>query len=125
MSANLSGKTVLVVDDEADLLEIICTEFESAGAKVLSTTSGNLALKILETKTVDAIVSDMRMPNGSGMDLLRGIGKKNQPLPVFVFITGFSNIENEDIYKAGAQAIFTKPCDFVEVVEAVEEFLKK
>ena len=72
----MSQPTVLFVDDEVELVEIYTDMLEFDEIKVLSATSGKNALKIIEENDISIIVSDIKMPNGSGIDLLRSLNEK-------------------------------------------------
>ena len=70
----LTTRTVLIVDDEPSLRELLREVFslERTG-RILTASSGNEALKIIRTTKVDAVISDVRMPDGDGIALLDGI----------------------------------------------------
>jgi CheY-like chemotaxis protein len=63
-------KTVLVVDDEFDLLQSICAILEMEGYRVLSAASGRDALQVLESEAPDLVITDYMMPYVSGTELL-------------------------------------------------------
>ena len=112
----LKGKTVLVVDDEKDLCEIIATELHDHGAETRLAHSVNGALQVLDSQTVDLVVSDIRMPGGaSGIELLTTIHSRWSELPV-VMISGYADIPDDEILRRGAQALVSKPFDFDELV---------
>ena len=54
--------TILVVDDEPDLGELVAFEFELVGANVLSASNGKGALELVQNNSIDVVVSDIRMP---------------------------------------------------------------
>lgn len=116
--------TILVVDDEELLREAVVFDFKRKGYKVLSASCGNEAIEVLEKNPVDVVVSDVRMPNGSGIDLLGHIKQKNVFLPVVMFVTGFADISLEEAYALGADAVFPKPFDRKALHEAVERAMQ-
>jgi DNA-binding response OmpR family regulator len=63
-------KKVLVVDDEKQLVEILCDELTLRGFEPLAAYDGTSALNLIQTKNPDAIISDYTMPGLNGMDLL-------------------------------------------------------
>jgi CheY-like chemotaxis protein len=73
VSKALAGKMILLVEDEADLREPISEELMYFGAKVLQAANGQEALRLLEANPIDAIVSDVRMPGGDGVELLKNV----------------------------------------------------
>ena len=60
------GKTILVVDDEPDLREITSFELEYNGASVITAAGGYEALDIIKKNKINLVISDVRMPDGSG-----------------------------------------------------------
>lgn len=115
----LDGRTVLVVDDELDILEIMTDEFECAGAKVLTASNGTTAFEIVKSVQLDAVVSDIRMPGGDGMELLIRSKEFNPDRPVVLLITGYTDHTNQEAYDRGASAILSKPCDFDQLIDSV------
>lgn len=114
-----TSPTILVVDDEADLREAIAFDFRRKKFHVLTASCGSEAIKIVESEKVDIVVSDVRMPNGDGIELLDKIKARNAFLPVVMFITGFADISIEEAYDKGADAVFAKPFDRKILFEAV------
>ena len=81
--------TILVIDDEEDICEVISQILSTIGHKIIITTNANKALQILETETIDIIISDVRMPGMNGPDMY-GIIKTVAPQfsRRILFITG-------------------------------------
>lgn len=113
----LKGKTLLVVDDEADLREIVSSELEFMGAKVFQAENVSRAKSIMDTQKVDLIVSDIRMPGGTGVDLLNHIKAKSIDVPPIILITGFADITVEDAFNQGAEALLSKPFRLEELIQ--------
>ena len=116
---NPSSLTILIVDDEADLREAIAFDFRRKKFNVLTASCGNDAIKIVERERIDLVLSDVRMPNGDGIELLDRIKDRNVFLPVVMFITGFTDITLDEAYDRGADAVFSKPFDRKVLMEAV------
>jgi CheY-like chemotaxis protein len=100
---------VLVVDDEEGLRQAIAFEFERKGYQVMTAENGVAARKICETSPVDVVITDVRMPGGDGIELMRSIKSVRPDLPFAAFITGFADITLDEAYHLGADAIFSKP----------------
>ncbi len=115
--------TLLLVDDEIDLLEILATRFEMAGYKVFTANDGRQALQILEKEHIDLVVTDVQMPEITGVQLLEIIRAKDAVLPAVIFITGYSSITAELAFDKGVQAVFGKPFDFKNLLACVKKFL--
>ncbi len=103
------GKVILVVDDEADLREILKDELVFEGAEVYEASNGKEALKIVKERKFDAILSDIRMPGGDGKTLAREVREISPSKPVVILITGFADLRSEDAYSLGADGYVTKP----------------
>jgi CheY-like chemotaxis protein/two-component sensor histidine kinase len=80
---------LLVVDDEAEIAELLRTLLEGAGFEVASADAGAVALELLDTARFDAIVSDLRMPDMDGAALWRAVRERHPALATrMVFVTG-------------------------------------
>ncbi len=107
--ANLVQGAVLVVDDEADIRELLELSLVRMGLTVESTGSLAGAKELLQSTRYDLCLTDMRLPDGEGLELVRHIGAQCPDLPVAV-ITAFSSTENAvAALKAGAFDYLTKP----------------
>lgn len=105
---DFEGKTVLIVDDEQEIRELLKDEFEYYGAVVLEAANGKIAAEILEKQPSDFVVTDIRMPGGDGIELLRTIKARTQSIPVLV-MSAFSDISKNEANQLGADAFFSKP----------------
>ena len=80
---------MLVVDDEAEIAELLRTLLEGAGFEVASADSGAVALELLDTARFDAVVSDLHMPDMDGAALWRAVRDRHPALAArLVFVTG-------------------------------------
>jgi len=111
--------TILIVDDEPDLREAIAFDFRRKKFHVLTAASGREAFGIVEKEKIDIVLSDVRMPDGDGVELLDKIKARDAALPVVMFITGFADITLEEAYDKGVDAIFSKPFDRKALMDAV------
>ena len=122
MPQSLNGLRVLVVDDEADIREFITVVLESHGIRVQAVASAAAALEALEPFQPDVLVCDIRMPGGSGYDLMRQIrdleAKEGGHLPA-IAITAYQDEDWEESQKAGFEVHlhkFAQPSEWVEMV---------
>lgn len=118
---NLKGKTILVVDDEEDLRQVICDQLELRGATVFQKSNGIEALALLDTQAIDIVVSDIRMPGegADGVTFLKKFKVKFPNRPPFIFMTGYSDYGNDYLTSLGACAIFSKPFGLSDLEEKV------
>src|SRR5260221_1670952 len=101
--------SVLVIDDEADIRELLELSLLRMGLAVQCSGSVVAAKQLLQSKRYDLCLTDMRLPDGDGLELVRFIGVQCADLPVAV-ITAFGSTENAvAALKAGAFDYLTKP----------------
>lgn len=104
--------TALIVDDAEELREAIVFEFENEGFHVFEAKSGNEAFDFIKSgNNIDVIISDIKMPDGSGIDLLNKLRKFHFKNPPLIFISAYSEVAIEDVYNLGAVDMFPKPFD--------------
>lgn len=119
----LADATVLVVDDEEVICEIMAAWLARHTRRVLSAGNGQAALKLLAESHVDAIVSDVRMPVMDGVALVRAIAASVAERPRVIFVTGFSDLQARDAYALGVEAIIEKPLERDHLLDAVKRSL--
>ncbi len=112
--------TVLVVDDEANILKVFAARLTQRGHAVLTSLSAEEALKRLKTDNVDVLISDYVLPGKSGMDLLQAVKSIHPKLPV-IMMTAYGSIEMAvEAMKQGAYDYLTKPIDYNEMFILLE-----
>jgi CheY-like chemotaxis protein len=117
---------ILVVDDEPDIIEVILDVFEMYGFEMDSATSGNKAFELTKKKKYDVIISDIRMPDGDGVGLLKKLRDSSFEDPKVLFISGFTDYSLEQLYSFGIDGFFAKPFDSLAVAGAIRNcFLPK
>lgn len=112
----------MVVDDEVDLRDIVASELEFMGAQVFQAENIATAQKLLSQHKIDLIVSDIRMPGGTGIDLLVSIKERNVVSPPVILITGFADITVEDAFNKGAEALVNKPFKLDDLIKMVVRY---
>ncbi|MBI5511125.1 MAG: sigma-54-dependent Fis family transcriptional regulator [Deltaproteobacteria bacterium] len=116
----LSGCEVLLVDDEQTIVLALRDSLKDAGATVVTASSGDQALNVLAAKHYDVVISDVRMPGLSGMDLLRKLKQAAEYTEV-ILMTAYANIEHAvAAMKIGAYDYVTKPFPNEKMVRVVE-----
>ena len=100
---------VLVVDDEADILELLELTLVRMGLEVVRANCVQQAKQCLDGESFDLCLTDMRMPDGDGLEVVRHIAERGLDVPVAV-ITAHGNLENAvAVLKAGAFDYLSKP----------------
>jgi response regulator RpfG family c-di-GMP phosphodiesterase len=103
--------TLLIVDDEAQILSALKRSLRREGYEIVAVESAAAALRILDDREVDVILSDHKMPGMSGVQLLARAGEM-RPDVVRMLITGWTHeIPPERLEEVGICALITKPWD--------------
>ena len=114
---------VLIVDDEKNIRSGLALAFEDEGYDTLEAENGEVAWNIINKKSVDLVITDLRMPVMSGYELLKRAASTFPTLPIIV-LTGHGSIE--DAVKAmqdGAIDFFTKPVDLDHIMLTAKKAL--
>jgi two-component system CheB/CheR fusion protein len=117
---DLSGLTILVVDDNDDALEILGTLLRACGAHVLQARNAPAALAYVETEAkIDAVVTDLSMPAMDGVELVRRI-RQSRPMRSIpaIALTGFYE-HYMDTHAAAFDAFLRKPVNFDELCKTI------
>ncbi|MFK7874025.1 MAG: response regulator [Oligoflexales bacterium] len=110
MSEESEQPTILIVDDEPDLRQVLAMQAECMGMNPVTASQGEEALEILMTRPpVDLILSDLMMPIMDGMRFLQEVRRQRFRLP-FIFLTGYGNSKSsKSALEAGAYDFLEKP----------------
>ena len=115
--------TILIVDDEKNIRSGLAIAFEDEGYDTLEAEDGQKAWTLVNKRSVDLVITDLRMPVMSGYDLLKKINAAYPTLPVIV-LTGHGSIEDAvQAMRDGAVDFFTKPVDLDHLVLTVGKAL--
>lgn len=117
-------KSILIVEDEDILREALADEFRLAHFDTFEAANVKEAISKLATNKVDGVLSDMRMPGGNGDILLAHVRTLGEKAPVFMFLTGYSELSDSDLYHRGAEKVFSKPFEMEKLLEGVSEQLR-
>jgi DNA-binding NtrC family response regulator len=113
-------KTILLADDDVNLRRVLEFQLTEAGYEVLTARDGAEALEIFTGNDFDCVISDLRMPKLSGLELLEKIKAINAEIPVIV-ITAFGEVETAvTAMKAGAFDYINKPFNREEILLTLE-----
>ena len=112
---------VLIVDDEPDFLETIVKRLKRRKVDALGVGSGKEAVKVIEERTFDVVILDVRMPGMDGIETLREI-KRKSPLTEVIMLTGHASVESGiQGMQFGAFDYVIKPADLDELIEKVNQ----
>lgn len=116
---------ILIVEDNVDMRELLKMYLRDAGHTVAVAEDGNEALRAVEAQCPDLLITDLRMPNGDGLELIERLRAKPEfiGLPILV-LTANGDGKSHKARDAGANVIMRKPVDFDSVKDVVKELLK-
>jgi two-component system, NtrC family, response regulator HydG len=121
----MSEVDILVVDDEEVALKNLCHVLRKEGYRVTAAKSGKQALAYLDKQFFSLVLTDLKMPQVDGMQVLKRI-KTFYPETEVIMITGFSTVDSAiEALKAGAYHYIAKPFKFDEVRKVVAEAIEK
>src|SRR5687767_4303783 len=104
--------SLMVVDDEAGILDVVSRFARRAGFDVVACSGGREAIGKLQTRSADLVMVDLRMPDVGGLDVLRAI-RETDPHCQTVLMTGYATVETAvEAIKLGAMDYLSKPIDF-------------
>jgi CheY-like chemotaxis protein len=120
-----NNKTIMVVDDNPDIITIVRTILEGRGFNVLSASSGAECLEALKSQKPDLIVLDIMMPEMDGLEVLTRLKSLSEftNIPV-VLLT--AKVQYEDVlggYKLGADYYITKPFTSTQLINGINLLL--
>ena len=123
--SSLEGISILVVDDEEEIVEQICGYLESLKAKVSSASNGERALSILGAaeRPFDLVLSDILMPGSSGLTLLQRIRKAGMARKVLLLTGKFTEEISFIAHQSGADGCVSKPIKLAELLETIKKIL--
>ncbi len=117
------GITALVVEDDGAMRELLQEELADAGYRVLIADGGREAIELARTETIHVVITDLRMPDIDGFDLIRDISATDNAPPI-IMITAFGSIETAiKAVKLGAYDYITKPFDIEELILVIDKAL--
>ncbi|MFN2576749.1 MAG: PAS domain S-box protein [Pyrinomonadaceae bacterium] len=118
---------LMIVEDDADTLEMLRTTLEAKGFKVTTCESGAEALSIAPHKSVDLIVSDIGMPEMDGLEMIRKLREIDEykAIPA-IALTGYaSNQDAKSAVAAGFSTHISKPVDPAELLKMINQLIQK
>lgn len=104
-------ETILVIEDKESMAEMLKETLEAEGYNVISAGDGMEGIRRLKEERIDLVLTDLKLPKKSGIDILKAAKEENQLVPVIV-MTAFGSVEIAvEAMKAGAFDFITKPFD--------------
>ena len=126
MPGELEGKTILLVDDDRDILAAMEAALSDMGPTIVTAADGNAALHAAETSPPDLVVLDMMLPKRSGFLVMEKLkrGKKPADPPHVVMITGNQGVRHKSYAESlGVSAYLNKPFRMDKLLQTVRGLL--
>ncbi len=116
--------TILIIDDEQNHAAAMAEALDKLQCKILQTTSGKQGLEIIQSKPVDVVITDLKLPDTNGMDVLH-IAKQKHPDIEGIAITGYPDTQAAADAKERGAAYLVKPVSLDVLRTLVERSLEK
>ncbi|MEG0439280.1 MAG: response regulator transcription factor [Solibacillus sp.] len=117
--------TILVVDDDANIRELVCLFLRNDGFSTAEAADGKEALAVYTSTNVDLVVLDIMMPNMDGWTLCKELRRANPDLPLLMLTARGETWEKVKGFELGADDYLTKPFDPLELTVRVRALLKR
>lgn len=121
---NFPVRTLLVVEDQSDLNDLLVELAKGAGYNVLKAFDGDEALELIETNEIHGVLCDIVMPKVSGVEVLEAVRARGKNVP-FLFLTGYQNEKHLlHAVRLGASEFMEKPFHSEELLVMIERLLE-
>ncbi len=128
MPEPFEGKSILIVDDDTDILSAIETAFKDTGAIIITATDGNTAVKLANEKKPDLMILDAMLPQRSGFLVLENLkAKKPRGSKPFIIMITANTGKRHQVWaeSLGADKYINKPFRMDRLFESAQELLAK
>ena len=120
----MEDTTVLIIEDDSDILEVLSLYVQNAGYNVLKASTVKAGREIFTSHCVDLLLIDINLPDGSGIDLGKEIRKMSEA--ILFFITANNTVQDKlQGFDVGADDYITKPFIPKEVIARINAQLKR
>lgn len=118
--------TILVVDDEDALRDVVCEMLEALGYHTLQANSADDAMGVMDEVFPDLVLTDIMMPNADGFALIRRMRSNDalSSIPIIVLSARATSESRDSATRMGASAFVPKPFTSLELEEVVRRFIK-
>lgn len=118
-------KTILIVDDEEDLVKVTTFRLKSLGYNVAAGVNGQEALDLIKEKRPDLVLLDLRLPVMDGRDVCKAVkaDPELKDIPIVMFTASTEQISVQ-AKEAGADGFLVKPFEQEQLIAVLDKFLK-
>lgn len=124
--STISGKTILVADDESHILNVVSLKLRNAGFNVVTARDGQEALELAQAEKPDLLITDYHMPQLSGIELCRRLKQEaaTSGIPAIMLTARGYNLEPGDTEQSGILRMLSKPFSPRQLLTTVTEVLE-
>jgi DNA-binding response OmpR family regulator len=116
----MAAQTILLVDDEPEILDAMRSTLEGAGFRVVTAEDGNMGLALAEREQPDLVVVDMMIPKKSGLAVLEKLKQRTGGGPRVIMVTANESVRHREYaQKLGVDDYFIKPLKLEELLASV------
>ncbi len=121
------NKTILIVDDEKDIVELVAYNLEREGFRTLRAYDGHQALQYISEKKPDLVILDLMLPGINGLEICRLLRKKTETegLPIIMLTAKSESVDKITGLEIGADDYITKPFNVRELTARVRAVLRR
>jgi len=118
-------ESILIVDDDINLCTVLSEELNTIGYETSYLTNGEEVAKALETRKVDLLLLDLKMPGTDGFDVLQKINNHNNSYRKVIVLTAYADVKSAiESARLGATDFISKPYDFDELLITIRKVLQ-
>lgn len=116
--------SILVVDDDLDILRMLAGIIEDKGHRVVTAANGKLAIAAFDATSIDLVVTDIFMPETEGMETIAAIRKRRRATRILA-ISGYRDVEFLSMARSlGADAALPKPFSAATLIETIDRLME-
>ena len=123
----MEKKTILVVDDDKDTIELVSFTLKREGYTVLVALDMNTAMNLIHKKTPDLVILDLTLPQGSGFEICCSLkcDEKYRNIPIIILTADLDEEDELACKKMGVQEYITKPFDPDDFITRIKNILEQ
>ena len=115
--------SILVVDDEPSVRQVMRSILSSDGHNVVLASDGGEAIRLLQQRRFDLVFTDLTMPGISGWEVVASVKRLRGDIPVIVFTGWAAGLDDAEVERRGANGIVHKPFDMAELLDLVSRIM--
>ena len=121
----MDNKTVLIIEDDADIIELLTIHLKDLGCKMISACNGQKGLAIAKEERFDLIILDIMLPGLNGMEICRKIRQTDRHTPILMLTAKSEEIDKVLGLETGADDYLTKPFSVREFIARVKVIFRR